>query len=202
MSVRKHVDMALSPKQRLTLFHGTDVSAERALLMPEGEIDFDMLMKHGVRALSIATAGIRPLTLKTLGVAGSSQLRRLGFDALHLVDATWCQEAAAAYGAQDVVDVFLQTPSDAVALAGSEALSTLGVGMQRLLEVCAGAPTEAIAVLQQVPVESPLEDVLASTLLDTGLRAPQLKQMGLGLGAVRAMRNIGHQDLAKLGFTL
>lgn len=202
MSVRKHVDMSLSAKQRLTLFHGTDVTAEKALLVSESELNFDMLMTHGVRAVGIATAGLRPLALKTLGVTNSSQLRRLGFDALHLVDTVWCQEATAAYGAQDVVEVFLQTPSDAVALAGSEALSTLGIGMQRLLEVCAGAPTEAVAVLQQVPLESPLEGVSAVTLLDTGLRAPQLKQMGFGISSVRAMRNVGHQDLAKLGFTL
>lgn len=202
MSARQHVDTELSAKQRLTLFHGTDITAEKALLLPESDLSFDLLMKHGVRAVSIATAGLRPLMLKTLGVVNSNQLRRLGFDALHLVDPTWCQEATAAYGAKDVVEVFLQTPSDAVALAGSEAPSTLGVGMQRLLEVCAGAPAEALAVLQQVSLESPLEGVTVVTLLDTGLRAPQLKQMGLGLGAVRAMQNLSSYDMAKLGFTL
>ena len=202
MSVRRTADTALNARQRLTLFHGTRLSAEKALVVTEEEINFDFMMTHGVRAVSIATAGVKPLVLKTLGVANSAQLRRLGFDALHLVDEAWCQEAAAAYGASDVIEAFVQTPSDAVALAGTSALSVLGIGVQKLLEVCAGAPTEALSVLQQAATESPLDGVSAATLLDTGLRAPQLQQMGLGLASVRSLRGLGAHDLTKFGFKL
>lgn len=202
MSVRKKPVDALDVRQKLTLFHNTGVNAEQALTMSDSEITFEMMVSHGVKALNIVTAGIRPLRLKQLGVQTPSQLRRLGFDALHLVDRAFCEEANAAYGASSVVAAFLSSPSDAVAFAGSDAVHTLNITVGQMLEACAGAPTEALSVLQQQAMERPLREVNATTLLDTGLRATQLKQVGITLTTLNDMPGFEPNVAVKLGFML
>ena len=201
MSVRKTPEVALSVRQKLTMFHGTGLSAETVLGTEDDAINFELMLKNAVKALNLTTAGVRPLELKRRGVATAAQLRRLGYDALHLVDPVTCNEASAAYGAVEVVQSFLCTPSDAVALAGSEAVATLNISVEQLLSACAGAPTEALSVLQQVTCEAPLRGCAASVLLDSGLRAPQLKQLGYGLATLRGLSGLGGGDLSKLGFS-
>lgn len=202
MSVRKPADAALSTRQKLALFHGSALNAEQALSIDDDAITFEMLLKNGVKAVNICAAGIRPLALKQHGVTTAMQMRRLDFDALHLVDPAICQEASAAYGASNVIEAFLQAPSDAVALAGTDAMGILDLSVQQLLEVCAGAPTEAVEVLKQVTDASPLKGVSSTTLLDTGLRASQLKQLGYSLAAARDMVVAAPHELQKLGFIL
>ena len=203
MSLRKTASDGLSARQKLALFHGSGVSAEVALSTPDADITYDMLVSNGVKALNIACAGIRPMALKAYGAESAQQLRRLGFDALHLVDPAMAVEANAAYGATDVIASFLVAPQDAVALAGSAAMGTLNLSVQQLLEVCAGAPTEALEVLKQVQTTgSPLKGVNATTLLDTGVRAAQLKQLGYGISAMRELAELGPEHLRKFGFSL
>ena len=99
MATRKAAEGGLTTRQKLTLFHGSGLTAEAALITPDDQISFDLMLTNGVKALNICTAGLRPMALKQqLGVTQPSQLRRLGFDALHLVDPVWCQEANAAFG--------------------------------------------------------------------------------------------------------
>lgn len=200
MSVRKTQETGLSVRQKLTMFHDSGLSAEVVLGTDDKAINFDLMIKNAVKALNLTTAGVRPIELKRRGVTTAAQMRRLGYDALHLVDPVICNEASAAFGAADVVENFLCTASDAVALAGSEAVSTLGISVEQLLSACAGAPTEALSVLQQVTVDAPLRGVCATTLLDTGLRAPQLKQLGIGLPCMREMIGVSGGKLGKLGF--
>ena len=202
MSVRKAPKPGLTTRQKLTLFHGSGLSAEAALSTPDDQITFELLLTNGVKAVNICTAGIRPMALKQLGVTQASQMRRLGFDALYLVDPIWCQEANAAFGAADVIQAFLVSAQDAVSLSGSEAISTLNVNTEQLLEACAGAPTEAISVLQQSTEALPLKGVSATTLLDTGLRAPQLKQLGHSLATVRGLTGLTGDHIGKFGFSL
>ena len=201
MSLRHAADDSLSTRQKLTLFHGTAISAESALALDDDSIRFEYMIENGVRAVNITAAGLRPLKLKqNFAVDSASKLRRLGFDALHLVDPVICEEANAAFGADDVLATFLVAPQDAVALAGTEAVRILNVSVERLLEVCAGAPTEAISVLQQTPDASPLKGVSVTCVLDAGLRAPQLHQLGFGPTVVAQMTCVGPPEIAKLGF--
>jgi len=202
MSVRKEHSEELTVKQRLTLFHKTSLTAEQALSLPEEDITIDTFLKNGVKAVNITAAGIRFVQLKKLGANDPSQLRRMGFDALHLVDPVLCGEASAAFGAKAIIEAFLVTPQDAVALAGSEAVTLLNLSMNQLLEACAGSPTEAAAVLQQSTSNNALEGVEAKVLLDTGLRAPQLKQVGLNLVSVSQLVNVNRASIIKLGFLL
>ena len=192
----------LSVRQKLAMFHGTTISAEQALMMDEKDITYDMWTAHGVTALNLVTAELRPMTLKKFGLSNPQQMRRIGFDALHLTDPLFCNEANAAFGAESVIEAFLTTPSDAVALAGSEALTTLGISMQRLLEACAGAPTEACAVVQQDKSPEPLKDVPATVVLDTGIRAPQLKSFGINVIRAVQQMNASNDEMRKFGFVL
>lgn len=203
MSVRKETTQSLDVKQRLTLFHNTSLSNADALGLDDDAINFDLLVRHGVTALNIATANVRILALKRRGVDDVTKLRRLGFDALHLVDPVLCADASAAYGAKAVIDCFLVAPQDAVALAGSDAVAILGLGNEELLAVCAGAPIEAFAVLEQhAGGPNPLAGVAATTLLDTGLRAPQLKTLGCTLVSCNGLVGVDGAKLGKLGFTI
>jgi len=202
MSIRTEATEELSVKQRLTLFHGTSLNAEQVLSMSPEEVTFEALLSHNVKAVNIVTAGIRPVALKRMGVAEAAQFRRLGFDALHLVDPVLCTEANAAYGATALIEVFLVQPSDAVAFAGSEAMEILGLQVQQLLETCAGSPIEAQAVLQQISGANPIKGIQANTLLDTGLRASQLRSLGITPKMLAELPGAGNSLLSKLGFTL
>ena len=105
-----------------------------------------------------------------------AKLARLGIDALHLDDAAFAREACALYGAPALVDTFCTTIDDAIALAGSEAIDILGVSVEKLLQLCAGSPKAAAAVLAAEEARG-LAGVRAETLLDTGLRAKTLKTL-------------------------
>lgn len=200
MSVRKEAFEGLTARQKLTLFYNSSVSASEALSMDDQDISFDVLVRNGVKPVNFRAAGVKATTLKRLGVQDASQLRRLGFDALHLVDQEWCEEASAAYGAAHVIAAFLVSPQDAVALAGTEAVKTLNLNVEMLLEVCAGAPTEAVSVLKQVNDPSPLKGVRAHVILDAGLRSQQLKQLGYGLMSLRELKDVTTEEIRKLGF--
>ena len=186
----------------MALFHGTGVSAEEAMCLSEEEMSFDLLARNGVAAVNLRTAGLGPVWLQKHGVAEASQLRRLGFDALHLVDSGFCTEASGVFGARAVLDAFVSTPSEAVAVAGSEAVHILGVTTKELLEACAGAPAEALAVLKQTQGVHVLEGVPVSVLLDAGVRAPALSSMGYNFGKMMQQMEATPGDLAKLGFRL
>eukprot|EP00966_Prymnesium_polylepis_P049055 1135242-Prymnesium_polylepis.1 len=135
MSMRPQLsEEMLSIRQRLALFHGTSVTAETALQFSDAEINAELLRKGGVTMNNMTAAGVGPLLLKRMGVESASELSDMGFDALHLSDTQFATEATSAYGAADVGEAFLRSASDAVAIAGSDAMDILGVSVQQLLE--------------------------------------------------------------------
>jgi|SaaInlV_125m_DNA_1040241.scaffolds.fasta_scaffold04021_2 hypothetical protein len=204
MSSRKHVsnDEYLSPKMRLCLFYGSACNAEEALALQESDITPDFLMANGVKARNMSAAGVGPRFLKDMGVSDCAQLRTMGFDALDLADTKFASEACLAYGADQILDVFLTGASDAVAIAGSDTTHITGVSTSALLSVCAGAPVEARAVLQQLPSGVSLEGVDADTLLDTGIRKSVLSQLGYSLTSIVSQTKANAQQLAKLGYSV
>jgi hypothetical protein len=166
---------ALSPKQRLALVHGTAFPTSVILNLDDREITHQFFVDNGVPPHNLAAAGVTPLVLKARGASDAECLLSLGYDALHLCDLSFCDGIVAAFGAASVVAAFLQAPLDAVSLAGSRAAERLGLSQQRLLETCAGASIEAYAVLMADPRA---DGIRAVTVLDTGLRAPQLRKLG------------------------
>jgi hypothetical protein len=202
MSVRPSESTGLSTKQKLCLFHGTSVSAETVLGMDEEDITYDLIVSSGIKANNLAAAGIGPKRLKAMGVGDASKLRSLGFDALYLADPRFASETNAAFGSEETKRVYLQSASDAVAIAGTDAMVLLGITTNDLIEACAGATTEAHAVLQQLSVGIALEGVPASVVLDTGLRKNTLMELGYSLTAIVQQTKASGSELAKLGFLL
>ena len=203
MSIRPVMDpQGLTTKQRLCLFHGSDVTAEDALAMDDSDITHKLLSEKGIKANNIAAAGIGPSRLHKMGIESASQLRGMGFDALYLADPKFATEANLCFGSNEVKQAFLQGASDAVSIAGTDAMELLGVTVSDLMAVCAGAPTEAQAVLQQLPLGSSLTGVSAATILDTGLRKSALMEMGYSLTTIAQQTKATGTELAKLGYSL
>lgn len=192
----------VATRARVALFNGTAVSATDALALDDEQINYDSLLKAGVKAVNILVAGIGPMSLAKRGFDTPVKLRMFGFDAGHLCDAAWCNEACMAYGRDALVAAFIVSASDAVAVTGSEAIQLLNITPLELLERCAGFPGEAAAVLQQLPHGISLRGVIPRVLLDSGLRVNALKVCGYGLQSVVDQTGASARDLTKLGFTI
>ena len=191
----------LSVRQRLALVLGTGIAAETVVDMDDARIDYDFLLANGVRAPLLKAAKITPVQLKARGVASPSQFRSLDFCTLDLIDGAFCASCVAAYGADALLTEFLTTPQDAVALAGSPAVDQLGLDIGMLLVVCCGAPDMAAEVLLQTqPRGGCLHGVAPVTLLDTGLRAKRLGELGFTAEALSAQTRASVLELDKLGF--
>ena len=201
MSTRLEKPAGLALKQRLALFSDTDVSAEQALSLEDHDVSYAFLCTHQVRALNLLTAAVGPMELKQRGAGSASDLRPLGFTALHLCDPIFANQILLAYGAQEVREAFLTAPQDGVAVAGTEAMRILDVSPEALLRLCAGFPTEALHVLKQLPPGAGLHGVPASVVLDSGLRVGSLKQCGYTLNAVLDQTRATPAEVAKLGYT-
>ena len=201
MTTREPSDHTLQARARLCIFHGTVVTAEQALGMSDEEITSTFLLEHGAKPTNLLTAGVGPVELKKRGAATARVLRDFGFDALSLCDPLFAHQASLAYGADEVKAAFVVAPVDAVAVAGSEAQHILKISVAEMLAACAGAPTEALAVLKQLPEGISLEGVPVETLLDAGLRQQSLRSCGYTLNHLVAQCGAKSKDLFKLGFT-
>jgi len=192
----------LDTRARLALFHGTSVSAEQALCCDDEGINYEAMLAAGVKSVNILTAKMGPMALRKRGFDAPSKLRTFGFDALHLCDPTWCNEALMAYGSEAIVSAFLVSAADAVAIAGSESMTMLNVTTSDLIDRCAGFPGEAQSVLTQLPHGASLGGVAPLKLLDAGLRVNALKACGYGLSNLVSQTGAEARDLSKLGFTM
>lgn len=168
--------------------------------MNSDEITFDFLMRSGVGANNLLTAGQGPAALLARGASEASQLRQFGLDSLHLCDADFCNEASIAYGAEAIANTFLVSAADAVNVAGTEAMHILNLDPRKLLECCVGFPGEAECVLRQLPHGAALHGVPCAVVLDTGLRSAALMRCGYGLNGVATQLRPTGVELGKLGY--
>lgn len=189
-----------SVKCRLIIFHNSNVNASTALAMPEEEINYEFFLSNGVKAVNFIAADVSPLQLKQRGFDSASKMRNFGFDALHLVNASFCNKMLLAYGRDDVIKCFLNSPQDAVGLAGSPAVTLLKVSTTELLQCCIGFPSHAFAVVRQLPPGCSLKGVSASLLLDVGLRLATLALVGYTIEAIIEATGATPMELQKLGF--
>ena len=191
----------LTPRQRIAITSSTSMSTNDAFALKDDAFHFEMFKTHGVGALQLSVARIGPLQLKLRGVQTAQNLRELDYDALHLVNTRFCEECVEAFGASQLVQYFLLTASDAVKLAGSTAIHQLNLSTGALLICCAGAPSEAYSVIEQTrPRGGCLEGVSPDILLDTGLRAPQLRELGYTNRTLQAQTKATIFQLQKLEF--
>ena len=192
----------MSTKQILCLVHGSGVGAEEALGMEPSQFTISFLKSNQIPAQNISAADLGPCALKDMGLKTAQELIDLGFDALYLNDRKFASEANLCFGSKEVIDAFLVSAQDAVSISGSDSMEILDVRTVDLLRACAGAATEACAVLQQLPVGRALDGVPASILLDTGLRKATLMALGYSLPSVVAQTSANASELSKLGFGL
>lgn len=192
---------ALTLRQRLALVVGTGVAAEAVVAMDDAEFDFDFFLANGIRAPLLKAARIAPAQLKHRGVRSAAQFRALEYGALDLVDGAFCAACVAAFGADELLGEFVGTPNDAVVLAGSPAVQALGLDLGMLLVLCAGAPEMAAEVIAQTPPRGAcLVGVAPDTLLDTGLRARKLRDLGFTPQALAEQTRVSVLHLSKFGF--
>jgi hypothetical protein len=185
-----------------------DLSAHQQLMLsPEGRITtthdlgFGNAQLIGVDWPRLSAAGIRVSRLKELGWT-AAQLKKSGVDALTLaMNVQLTNEIMALFGATETIKTFITTPSDAVAIASSEAAATLELSTEALLQRCPGAPIEARAVLEQLPTTDIFTGVKTRTLLDTGLRGKTLQAMGITLLEARMLEGTSQEQLS-LGYSL
>jgi len=193
-------DKLLSDWSKVALFIDTSVVLSAALEMEDSEINYDTMLRAGVKPVNLITARLGPMCLMQRGFDSPDKLRTIGFDAGHMCDAAWCNEACLAHGRDELVKTFVISASDAVAVAGSESMYILRMTTQDLLERCAGFPEEARAVLLQVPRGISLKNVPSSVILDAGLRSQTLLECGYGFEAIVNQTSAGSRDLSKLGY--
>lgn len=195
------VNYELTTRQRATIVAGTALSLERIMALDDGDINFSFFQQNSIKAANLVVASISPASLKHRGVATPHNLRELDYDAIHLLDSTFCSSCIAAYGATELTKSFLVNSSDAVTLAGSAAMHQLGVDVGTLLAICAGSPVQAHAVLEQsAPRGGALNGVAPLTLLDTGLRAQKLRDLGYTPRLIQEQTRATSAQLSKLGF--
>ena len=185
-------------KRRLALVAGTTVQPRDVLEMPDSDINYNFLLKHQIPVANIRVGGFTPAVLKSRGAINATALEALGFDALHLLNAEFLSGAVSAYGYEDLVITFLKTPYDAVALADQAVMQTLSLSIGRLMEECAGSPAEAVAVLHQLKSITALS---ITTLLDTGIRGPQLTELGYSYHEVQMATGANPVQMGKLQFS-
>lgn len=191
----------LTPRQRLAMVIGTGIEPQRILEMEDHEINYDFFLSNGITSPLLKAAKILPVQLKARGVRTPSEFRALEFSTLDLVDGAFCASCVAAFGADDLLSEFLQTAKDAVVLAGSPAMSQLNLDVGTLLVLCCREPELAAEVLDQTqPRAACLIGVAPATLLDTGIRAKALRQLGLDAQKVCEQTRASVMDLDKLGF--
>lgn len=189
----------MTAKQRFCLYHGTNMPPAQVVQVAQSSIDVGHLLRYGVKAKNILSAGFGPLWLKKRGVKADA-LPDLGFDALHLADERFAVEAQAAYGSVALRTVFLKSPEDAVCVASKHAMELLGVTSEDLLQLCAGCPVEAHAVLKQMSSSDSLCGVSSRTLLDTGIRRNALTECGFAVESLCAALAFKEEELRMLGF--
>ena len=180
---------------------------QQLILSPEGKISstydlgFSNAQISGVDWSRLSAAGIRVSRLKELGWS-SAQLKKSGVDALSLaMNLQLTNEIMALFGATETIKTFVTTPSDAVAIAGSEAAATLDLSTEKILQRCPGASIEARAVLEQLPITDIFVGVKTKTVLDSGLRSKTLQSMGVTLLEARMLEGTPQEQLS-LGYKL
>jgi hypothetical protein len=193
---------ALTLRQKLSLVVGTSLKAETLVDMQDDAIDFDFLIEHGVGASVLRAAGVTVPQLRQRGVDSMGKLAQLGYTTLHLTDGgSFCSECVSVFGADSVLSEYFSTASDAIILAGSAAVSQLGLDTGMLLLLCANKPAAAREVITQCsPRGQCLHGVPPVTLIETGLKAIHLNRLGYDAASVREQTLADPSQMAILGF--
>ena len=191
-------------RTKLILFHGTGVSASEAVSLPDETLTYNFLLERGVSSSNLKACGISLVYWKGCGFESAKCFEKIGFDSLDLVEGGICNEMLLMFGRDDIVDCFLRSENDAVAIAGSQGAVLLNVSIKQLLEQCIGYPAHALSVLKQsnkCTSENRMHNLTAKLLLDCGLQLKTLASIGIMVGDVIEETKASPRELELLGFS-
>lgn len=142
------------------------------------------------------------LGIQKLGATNTNDFLNIGLTALHLREERIAFQMLQLFGQESVVSTFINTPSDAVDVAGSCGARCLCLGVNQLLEMCSGFPHHALAVLHSCgkPVEV-CEHLDLQILLDTGLRAKSLNSNGYSAVILTSLAGMDATTAKQFGFS-
>ena len=187
--------------RNLCVFHESTLTPVAALRIDDADVTFDTMRKHHVHFQNVRAAGLEPTELRARGFDSLEHFRDVGMDALDLCDAGWTRSLVAAFGIDGVKSTFVRTPEDVNLLVGSEGARVLSLTLDEALEHCAGSPeVAAVVLIAQTNMPAALCATSVQRLLDTGLRAPSLTRLGLGVSVLVQHMGVTAVQAASLGF--
>ena len=185
----------------LCIFNESDFRPQQICQLPDEHVNFTTMKQAGVFFVNLQASGISAAELTRRGFDSARCYRELGMDALDLTDGFWARNLVAELGAEALRAEFARTPEEAAILAGSEGAEAIGFTLDAALELCAGQPDAAAAVLRAQPEPAAaLGSTSLERLLSTGLRAIALGELGLGIEQLRAIWDLDPSHLRALGF--
>lgn len=203
---REREKSELGDRQRIAIFHGTQLSLERAFALSDAEIDYKLIHDIRCNPEALLLAGLMPQQLHMRGADSAKRLRSLGFDAMHLRDDNFCRQAIACVSANEVVAEFVRCAGDVMSIIGSNAPRLLGLDTETMLQHCVAQPSVAGDVLKHSIDESSVVEVLESisveTLLATCIGSQALKRCGVGMAQLLSSTTIDARHLSLIGFEI
>lgn len=189
--------------QRLCIFYDSDVAIGEALEMNDTDITYDLMLDRGCKFQCIACAKLTVTELRARGFVTPVYFRDLGMDALDLTNVTVAQQMVRSFGAEPTRKCFVTTPSDVIALVGSRSYQVIGLTIDESLSICAGDPAAAREFLSQLENSvDALKDTSVARLLDCGLRARALADVGINITTLAEKLKPTTDQLRSLGFDI
>lgn len=195
----------LSLRQKLALSSNVVgmTTAQAESIGVDGGIEIDLnWLSVNCTPISLAAAELRPVHLFQLGCNTAADLRIVRMDSLHLVmlGTAWTSAAVVVWGRENLVEAFLQTAADAVALAGEAVCVPLGIDQNVLLRTCVHNACAATNVLAQLNMPFGLKGVDLDVLLATEITAELLRTVGVSFEAVAHTLSPSASQMIKLGY--
>ena len=191
--------LSFSKRQRVAFTVGTRLPLQHALEIDDSDICKGFFKEYGVKWPNIRAANMSIVALHQIGFDDVREIRALGMATADLVSCTrLARDMVAVYGAPQCRNAFLSTPSDAVMLAGSEAMHVLDVSVNRLYKACDGCYEEAQSVFTQLSGVHAVRGVEAINLLNAGITSRLLLRAGFNAATLSAEIVGSNEDVAKL----
>lgn len=137
---------------------------------------------------------------KSRGCDVPMKLLELGMDTIDLLETKVLREMICVYGTEAIKSAFIQTHEDAVSISGTEACEILGLTLENLLVLCKGHAHSAELVLGNITnVNQVLAQVPMCILLDTLIKSPALKRVGISITTLTDKMCASSSNLLQLG---
>lgn len=189
-------------QRNLCIFHDSGMNPQRLTSLRDEEVNYATMREVGVHFQSLRAAGLGASDLRGRGFETPRHYRDVGMDALDLCDGTWVRAMVAEYGVEAIKSTYLCGAAEAATLVGSEGGRVLGVGLVEAMELCVGEPEAAFAVLKSHPdMPDALASLEARHLLDAGIRASKLLDIGVGMEQLVASVKPTVAEMRLLGYS-